>query len=1054
MKSARVVLAAVIFTASLAVLQSSNASESDPLFQSFQSPANAYRGKPFWSWNGKLDKEELLRQMRVIQQMGFGGFFMHSRTGLATEYLGDEWFNLVNVCADEAEKLGLEAWLYDEDRWPSGSAGGKVTRDPQYRTRYLRLTVVPGGQFTWSDDILAAFAASVDGINFHDAVRIVKETDPKQFADRSVLKFTVQLMQPNSFYNGATYLDTMNPKATARFIEVTHDQYAQRCGARLGKSIKGIFTDEPHRGMIMSTFGAAGDNPEWLVPWSDGLPATYQKRFGADLIDQLPELFLRKDGEAVSPVKWQYVETAQQMFLDNFVRPINDWCEQHHVILTGHVLHEDTLACQVVPNGSMMRNYEYMGYPGIDLLTEGNRNYWVAKQLDSAAHQFGRKWRMSELYGVTGWQFNFESHKNVGDWQALFGINLRCPHLSWYTMKGEAKRDYPASILHQSAWWPYYNFVETYFARLGLLMQAGEPATDVLVVNPVESLWAQIRPGWCNGLSSADPRLQQLEKAYQQLFQWLTGHQIDFDYGDEDHIARHGQVAKANDGKPRLQIGQAKYRTVIVPQMDTIRSTTLEKLEQFLAAGGSVIVTQSPPQYVDAKRNERASKMAGAKLVPFEAAALLKAVSAAVPAVIEVVDADNRPVEDVLARVWQQGDKTIVVALNSNRARPRPGATIRFAGAGAVEKWSCVSGARERIPSSQSKPGILEVKYDFPAGGELALVTAKASGSETAARPAAKYVDESIKGPLEFELAEPNVCVLDRVRFRVDDVAWQSDREILKADQAIRDLLKLPRRGGEMLQPWFVAQQKPTPKARVTLDYDFQIGTMPKNDIELALETPELFDVKVNGTALDKQQTNGWWVDPCFVRVKLPLAMLRTGDNSIEVSGQFHEAVDLEAMYLLGAFGVKIDGTKRRLEKLPDRLDIGTVANQGLPFYGGEITYRLPVPKAPAAGQKVRLSLPAFEAACVIAGDFSAEHMIAWPPMEADVTDLVKQGGVLPLKVVLTRRNTFGPLHLVPMRSDAYGPGHWVTEGGAWTDSYQLWPAGLLESPRLGYESR
>ena len=87
-----------------------------------------YGAKPFWAWNGKLDKEELIRQTEVMKEMGFGGFFMHSRTGLATEYLSDEWFDDINACADAAEKEDMESWLYDEDRWPSGSAGGIATK--------------------------------------------------------------------------------------------------------------------------------------------------------------------------------------------------------------------------------------------------------------------------------------------------------------------------------------------------------------------------------------------------------------------------------------------------------------------------------------------------------------------------------------------------------------------------------------------------------------------------------------------------------------------------------------------------------------------------------------------------------------------------------------------------------------------------------------------------------------------------------------------------------------------------------------------------------------
>ena len=110
------------------------------ILHSFAYPGAAFRGKPFWSWNGELRGEELVRQAHIMKEMGLGGYFMHSRTGLITEYLGKEWFELINEVADVAAADGMEAWLYDEDCWPSGSAGGKVTVDPQYRMKSLVVT--------------------------------------------------------------------------------------------------------------------------------------------------------------------------------------------------------------------------------------------------------------------------------------------------------------------------------------------------------------------------------------------------------------------------------------------------------------------------------------------------------------------------------------------------------------------------------------------------------------------------------------------------------------------------------------------------------------------------------------------------------------------------------------------------------------------------------------------------------------------------------------------------------------------------------------------------
>ena len=110
----------------------------------FQNPTSEYRGTPFWAWNGKLSKEELLRQIHVFKKMGLGGFHMHVRTGMDTPYLNEEFMDFVKFCVDVAEKEEMLAWLYDEDRWPSGTAGGRVTAGkPENARKTLMLTVNP-----------------------------------------------------------------------------------------------------------------------------------------------------------------------------------------------------------------------------------------------------------------------------------------------------------------------------------------------------------------------------------------------------------------------------------------------------------------------------------------------------------------------------------------------------------------------------------------------------------------------------------------------------------------------------------------------------------------------------------------------------------------------------------------------------------------------------------------------------------------------------------------------------------------------------------------------
>lgn len=47
----------------------------------FKNPTSEYRAAPFWAWNYKLDAEDLCWQIEQFKKMGFGGFFMHSRSG-------------------------------------------------------------------------------------------------------------------------------------------------------------------------------------------------------------------------------------------------------------------------------------------------------------------------------------------------------------------------------------------------------------------------------------------------------------------------------------------------------------------------------------------------------------------------------------------------------------------------------------------------------------------------------------------------------------------------------------------------------------------------------------------------------------------------------------------------------------------------------------------------------------------------------------------------------------------------------------------------------------
>jgi hypothetical protein len=161
---------------------------------------------------------------------------------------------------------------------------------------------------------------------------------------------------------------------------------------------------------------------------------------------------------------------------------------------------------------------------------------------------------------------------------------------------------------------------------------------------------------------------------------------------------------------------------------------------------------------------------------------------------------------------------------------------------------------------------------------------------------------------------------------------------------------------------------------------------------------------------------------------------------------------NLEAMFLTGNFGVKLNGISRTITTLPEKLNTGDIVSQNLPFYSGTITYHIPVKDEWKGRKNIFLGIPGFEAACVkVSGKGSPKRMIAWQPYQAEISDIVTGANEILVEVVLTRRNTFGPLHQLPLRPWAYGPFSFVSEGKSWSDNYTLIPSGLLADPELSF---
>ena len=1010
------------------------------LLKNFKSPGSELRGAPFWAWNSVLDTDNLRRQIRTMKQMGFGGFYMHSRTGLDTPYLSDKWFECISACIDEAEKLGMEAWLYDEDRWPSGAAGGIVTADDRFKMRKLKYCQ---GSAPDSGCELAKFELETDGSRLLRARRLADgETPAGDF-----YTFYWEYMERSSWYNGETYLDTMNPEAVQEFVNVTHEEYRKRYLDKFGKSVPGIFSDEPcyiHGDVLLS------------MPWTPALPEEFKKSYNYDLLDNLPELFFFKEHE-VSKVRHNYYDLITRLFTESFTGVIGKWCDKYGFGMTGHTLAEDYLSGQVLYAGAAMRFYEHMQIPGVDVLTEHWNVFNTVKQCTSAARQFGRERVLTESYACTGWDFPISGHKALCDWQFALGVNQRCLHLTWYSMEAEAKRDYPASISKHSPWYEKYSAVEDYFARMSAVLIPGDEIRDLLVIHPIESVWSvlvkdipatdaererrQIKPGTKAMDGFYSEQAAPLDRAHSDLTNKLLSEHLDFDFGDEEHISRFASVENE-----KFTLGRADYKMVLIPQLRTIRATTLDLLEKFT---GKVFYIGAPPEFVNAEPSARAQKI----FKKFTQVSL-ENLGNIIPRRVSIASG-NRQAPAVIYRLADCEDSFTLMLCNTSMpftTAIKEAPMVRDRNI-AFDKISVTLDLPERGNIFELDPAygnIVPIEFEYRENhyifstsldvlqSRLYIITPEnIADSAPAAAPETAPAEPLAETVFSYRLSEPNRIVLDRARWRVDNGKWHDQNYILLIDDEVRAHLGSPARGGLMAQPWRWDKNRKWQNTQLELEYSFECEILPADDCVLYLEHPELYTFELNGRILPAEKC-GFWMEEVLQGVRVSPEYLQKGQNILKLRCSYNCGQrGLESMYLAGSFGVRNDCI---ITALPETLTIGDWCNQNLPNYAGNLTYIFDL--APETDSI--MDIPEWRGTMLgVKIDSAEEKLLLWPPYTIPVSAGKHR---IELTVYGHRRNALGPFYLNekwPVRTGPYQ--HKVYEH----PERQLVPCGLLAAPEL-----
>jgi len=240
----------------------------------------------------------------------------------------------------------------------------------------------------------------------------------------------------------------------------------------------------------------------------------------------------------------------------------------------------------------------------------------------------------------------------------------------------------------------------------------------------------------------------------------------------------------------------------------------------------------------------------------------------------------------------------------------------------------------------------------------------------------------------------------------------------------------------------------------VGLKYEFNVETLPSGDVFLAVERPDLYAISINGQPVETDMDCGWWVDRSLRKVSLPSGMLKAGRNGINLICKYtSQHPGFEIIYLLGAFGIRLQNRTGCLTETPRFLKLGDWCRQGLPFYSGSVGYMCRIRTAVQSGQRVVLNVPEyFGTAIKVWVDGKEAGYAAWPPYQVDITQLIDNKNrqhELRIEVLGHRRNSHGPLHHANKHPIWTGPAEFVSEDRLWNDDYQLVPCGLQKPPEL-----
>ncbi|TAL65380.1 MAG: hypothetical protein EPN88_09675 [Bacteroidetes bacterium] len=996
------------------------------LSSQFKEPPREYTTAPFFVWNAEITKDEIDKDMLSFKNAGSSQVIVHPRPGLITEYLSEKWFELFQYTVEKGKELGMNVWIYDENSYPSGFAGGNVPAEmPESYNQGQGLKM---SKFETLPDTCDKYYLCLKEEN-GACEDITGSLSSEKGKTGKYLLYSKTYNEKSDWYGSFSYVDLLYPGVTQKFISITMTGYEKYVGTEFGKTVQGSFTDEPQ---IESPGG---------IRWTPDLFDIFMKQWNYDLKTRLPSLY--EEVGDWKKVRHNYTQTLLQLFIERWSKPWYAYCEEKGLKFTGHYWEHEWPNMR--PGGDNMAMYAWHQVPAVDMLF----NQWddstskaqfgnvrSIKELASAANQTGRLRKLSETYGASGWDLSFTDMKRNGDWEYALGVNLMNQHLTYFTLAGARKYDYPPSFDYHEPWWNDYKYLNDHYARLSLALSSGRQINDILVLEPTTTAWLY------DSYVKENKKVSEIGQAFQTLVTNLEKSQVEYDLGSENIIKDLGSVSKG-----KFVVGQASYSKVVIPPMtENLDLTTFKLLERFVSNGGTLIAF-SKPTLVDGASSEGLKEFFGKK------SDKILITDQLTPGVIsKYFTTSELTFENVNGGVLYHhrrklADGQVIFLINSSLNEPVNG-SLNTIGADALE-MNTLTGEINVYPNRKTDENI-NLSYAIPPAGSLLLFVPNVNQTDYTIPEKPMNLSSVIaSSPVKVTRDEDNALMIDFCDIEVGNELTKDLHVFNAADKVFKYY------GFRNGNPWNAAVQYKTNivdrdtfglNTGFTAIYHFIVkGKFDVTSMKAIVERSKLWTIAVNGNEV-KPEEGKWWLDRSFSVFNIG-TIVRPGDNTITLKvSPMKIHAEVEPVYIVGDFSVKPVEKGWIIEAPASTYVTGSWKAQGLPFYSWGITYSKEFNIEKAEG-KWEVSLAKWKgtiAEVMVNGQTAT--VIAFPPYTSDITHLIKPGiNKIDVKVIGSLKNLLGPHHNNP-KSGLASPWSWrYVKGYPAGSDYQMLDYGLFE---------